>query len=110
LAGRIAADGWIVAVGRTLGGEESHGGHANRSKEHEPEEHKSGGASDQTHASAATNQRFESAEDAWEEIHEFLANFTVLLVVLHIAGVFLSGIAHRENLIRAMFTGLKQER
>jgi cytochrome b len=105
MAGHIAANGWIVAVGSALGG-----GEGSENDEHkEGREHEDDRAADQNQASMSTNQAFESAEDAWEEIHEFLANFTVLLVVLHIAGVIFSSIADRENLVRAMFTGLKKE-
>lgn len=45
-----------------------------------------------------------------EEIHEFFANFTMLLVVLHVAGVFISSMLEGENLLRAMITGYKKYR
>lgn len=56
----------------------------------------------------SSGEENESAEDFWEEIHEFFANFTVFLIVLHITGVILSSRLEKQNLVRAMITGRKQ--
>ena len=46
--------------------------------------------------------------DAYEEVHEVLANLMLALVGVHVAAVVVSGWLHRENLVAAMFSGRKR--
>lgn len=43
-----------------------------------------------------------------EEMHELLANMLLIMVVVHVSGVVLSSLRHRENLVRAMINGRKR--
>jgi cytochrome b len=44
-----------------------------------------------------------------EEIHEGASNLMLLLVALHILGVGVSSLVHRQNLVASMITGLKSQ-
>jgi len=48
--------------------------------------------------------------EAMEEVHEFFANFTLLLVFVHVGGVVVSSLLEGENLVKAMITGRKKAR
>ena len=51
----------------------------------------------------ATDYRLQTLEEA----HEIFANFTLLLVFVHVVGVIMESLIHKENLVKSMFTGLK---
>ncbi len=65
------------------------------------------------HADADEHEKYGGSEEHeeeefWEEIHEATANFVLFLVILHIAGVFIVGRLHNENLVKGMITGNKK--
>ena len=59
-------------------------------------------------SAAATGLATYTLGDAWEEVHETLANVMLGLVGVHVAAVIASCWLHRENLVAAMFTGRKR--
>lgn len=51
---------------------------------------------------------YEDIGGEWlEELHEGLAAGMLTLVAVHVAGVVVGSLAHRENLVQAMFSGFK---
>jgi cytochrome b len=68
----------------------------------------SAAANDEREGRIERGRRGAAEEDGfWEEAHEVLANLTLFLVFLHVAGVLVGSAVHRENLIKAMITGYK---
>lgn len=47
------------------------------------------------------------AGELFEEMHEALSNLLLVIVGVHVSGVILASIMHRENLVRAMIHGYK---
>jgi cytochrome b len=59
-------------------------------------------------AAAGGGESAERGEDAVGEVHEILANLVLILVILHLLGVVVASVSHRENLVRSMITGNKR--
>jgi cytochrome b len=57
---------------------------------------------------AGARSRTEGPESIVGVLHSTLANITVGLVLLHILGVGVASVAHRENLVAAMISGRKR--
>jgi cytochrome b len=49
----------------------------------------------------------EMGGDWLEELHELAVHAMLVVVLVHLGGVFIGSIAHHENLVRPMFTGMK---
>lgn len=58
----------------------------------------------------AGKQKKEKEDEFWAETHEFIGNFILLLIFLHIAGVKISSKLEGENLLKAMISGKKEVR
>ncbi len=44
-----------------------------------------------------------------EEAHELAVNATLVLIALHVIGVIIASVEHKENLVRSMITGWKRK-
>jgi cytochrome b len=63
---------------------------------------------DANDAEPGSGEQREDAGSLIGDIHSLLANITLSLVALHILGVALASVVHRENLVEAMISGRKR--
>ncbi|MBI5889128.1 MAG: cytochrome b/b6 domain-containing protein [Nitrosomonadales bacterium] len=54
------------------------------------------------------NRVSDEASYLFGDLHEFLTHAALVLVLLHLVGVLVGSLQHRENLVRAMLTGKKK--
>lgn len=62
---------------------------------------------DEHNGKPVTGKEGAEEDEFWEEVHELCVNFTLLMVLVHIAGVVIASRLHKENLAKAMITGEK---
>lgn len=111
----------------TLEVDEEHDNHENSEDENDHEEHEKyedgdhdedgehadddeqawAGATTSAESTTGRHEEESEAEEFWEELHEFFANLSLLLILIHIAGVIISGRKQGVNLVKAMITGKK---